>query len=87
MKKSEKVQSTCNAVKFIVDGGSIRFETDYRPDVDDRHSIVRYREEPLFIRSSLVIFPAARKPLRLQRRHLTNPHRAPSECAQYNHNR
>ena len=32
-----------NAVKFTPDGGSIRFETDYRPGGDDRHIVVRYR--------------------------------------------
>ena len=32
-----------NAVKFTPDGGSIRFETDYRPGADERHIVVRYR--------------------------------------------
>ncbi|MCI6005476.1 MAG: ATP-binding protein [Blautia sp.] len=32
-----------NAVKFTNDGGSIRFETDYRPGADERHIIVHYR--------------------------------------------
>ena len=32
-----------NAVKFTNDGGSILFETDYRPGMDDQHIIVRYR--------------------------------------------
>ena len=32
-----------NAVKFTPDGGSICFETDYRPGEDDRHIVVRYR--------------------------------------------
>ena len=32
-----------NAVKFTKDGGSIRFESDYRPGADERHIIVRYR--------------------------------------------
>ena len=32
-----------NAVKFTNDGGSIHFETDYRPGADDRHIVVRYR--------------------------------------------
>lgn len=32
-----------NAVKFTSDGGSIRFETDYRPGGDDRHIVVCYR--------------------------------------------
>lgn len=30
-------------MKFTPDGGSIRFETDYRPGGDDRHIVVRYR--------------------------------------------
>ena len=32
-----------NAVKFTPDGGSIRFETDYRPGEDDCQIVVRYR--------------------------------------------
>ncbi|MGM9600311.1 MAG: ATP-binding protein [Faecousia sp.] len=32
-----------NAVKFTGDGGTIHFETDYRPGEDDRHIVVRYR--------------------------------------------
>ena len=32
-----------NAVKFTNDGGTIHFETDYRPGEDDRHIVVRYR--------------------------------------------
>ena len=32
-----------NAVKFTDDGGSIRFEADYRPGADERHIVARYR--------------------------------------------
>ncbi|MCI5902874.1 MAG: transporter substrate-binding domain-containing protein [Blautia sp.] len=32
-----------NAVKYTADGGSIKFETEYRFGVDDRHIVVRYR--------------------------------------------
>ena len=32
-----------NAVKFTEDGGTIRFESDYGPGVDERHITVRYR--------------------------------------------
>ena len=32
-----------NAVKFTDDGGTIRFETSYRPGADDRHMVAHYR--------------------------------------------
>ncbi|MGN0743281.1 MAG: ATP-binding protein [Candidatus Fimadaptatus sp.] len=32
-----------NAVKFTNDGGTITFETSYRPGADERHIVVRYR--------------------------------------------
>ena len=34
-----------NAVKFTGDGGTIRFDADFRPGADDRHIVLRYRVE------------------------------------------